>query len=63
MSRTLLTYGSRSNWTRRAQGGASCWRPHFAPAAINQMEGTAERCIELIEPFADKGRVDFSPDR
>ena len=33
---------------------------HFAPAAINQMEGTVrQRCIELIEPFAARGRVDF----
>jgi cytochrome P450 len=32
----------------------------FSPGAINQMEGKVrQRCIELIDTFADKGRVDF----
>jgi len=43
------------------------WRqllaPHFAPKLMEKMEGRVrQRCIEIIESFADKGHCDFLVD-
>ena len=43
------------------------WRqllaPRFSPGSINRLEDRVrQRCIELIEPFADRGHVDFLRD-
>ena len=43
------------------------WRqllaPHFAPKLMEQMEGKVrQRCVEIIESFADRGHCDFLRD-
>ncbi len=43
------------------------WRqllaPHFAPKVMERMEGQVrDRCIEIIDTFADRGRCDFLQD-
>jgi cytochrome P450 len=45
----------------------TAWRqllaPHFAPAAMAQLDGRVrERCIEIVDSFADRGRCDFLRD-